>query len=517
MTNPVRLDEPRAVKERRRRPRPTSIAPPAVAQRSTAAIEPIPAIRWIRDYRRHAVAADCVVILAANILGLWLRYRVVRSPIELVAETEIPYGLVAFALVATWLLTLAASGAYDTRFLGSGSEEFKRTFNASVRVAAVIGLVCYISQTRLARGYIATTLVLGTMLLLVSRYVLRKYVHRLRRTGRWSHRVLAVGNREAVAELIAQTHTEPHAGFTVVAACLRQDQPDLKFGEHTVPVVGSLYGIVESLQEHDIDTVAVTRAPEITTEWLTQLAWSLEGSGVGLAVAPALTNVAGPRIAIRPVAGLPLLQVEEPELRGPNRLVKQVIERTAAALALAILSPILFLIALAIRIDSPGTTFFRQQRVGQDGNNFSLLKFRSMRNDAERAVMEVAHLNEADESGLLFKIRNDPRVTRVGRRLRRWSLDELPQLINVVRGQMALVGPRPPLPDEVARYGPDVRRRLLVKPGITGLWQVSGRSDLSWDDTIRLDLYYVENWSLALDLQILWKTLFAVLSARGAY
>jgi exopolysaccharide biosynthesis polyprenyl glycosylphosphotransferase len=503
--------------ERRRRPRPSSVGVPPVAAHVTAPIDPVPAARWISDYRRLAVTADLVVITAANILGLWLRYQIVRSPIEFVGETAIPYSVIAFGIVGAWLLLVTATGGYDGRILGAGSDEFKRTFRASVQLAAVIGLACYISQTRLSRGYIATTLLLGTVLLLLSRYALRRYVHLLRRTGRWSHRVLAVGTREAVAELIMQTQAEPHAGFTVVAACLRSDQPPLMIGRTPVPVVGSLYGIVEALAEYDVDTVAVTRAPEITTSWLTQLAWSLEGSGVGLAVAPALTNVAGPRIAIRPVAGLPLLQVEEPELRGTKRLVKNVLERVVSSIAVVVLSPLLLLIAVAIVVDTRGPVFFRQQRVGQDGNTFSLLKFRSMRADADRVVMEVAHLNEADSSGFLFKIRNDPRVTRVGRLLRRYSLDELPQLLNVVRGQMALVGPRPPLPTEVAQYGPDVRRRLLVKPGITGLWQVSGRSDLSWDDTIRLDLYYVENWSLALDLQILWKTAFAVLSARGAY
>jgi exopolysaccharide biosynthesis polyprenyl glycosylphosphotransferase len=517
MTSSARLGEPPPVTERRRRPRPTSITPPTVASRAPAPIEPIPAARWVRDYRQLALAADCVVILAANILGLYLRYGVVRSPVEFIAEQRVSYRLIALVLVGSWLVVLAAAGAYDPRFLGSGSEEFKRTFNASLGVTAVIGLVCYISETRLSRGYVATTLLLGTTMLLLSRYVLRKHVHRLRRTGRWSHRVLAVGTRAAVAELIAQTHREPYAGLTVVAACLPQIQAPLKFGEDVVPVVGRVSDVVESVRDNDIDTVAVTRAPDITTQWLTQLAWSLEGSGVALAVAPALTNVAGPRIAIRPVAGLPLLQVEEPELRGPNRIVKQVVERAAAAIALVALSPLLALIALAIRLDTRGPVLFRQRRVGQDGSSISVLKFRSMHADAERVIVEVAHLNEADETGVMFKIRNDPRVTRVGRWLRRYSLDELPQLINVVRGQMALVGPRPPLPDEVAKYAPDVRRRLLVKPGITGLWQVSGRSDLSWDDTIRLDLYYVENWSLALDLQILWKTLFAVFSGRGAY
>jgi exopolysaccharide biosynthesis polyprenyl glycosylphosphotransferase len=518
----VRTTERLQVVDRRRRPRTVGTASPAsaVSPTSTAVltdIGPTPSTNWIREYRRLAFTSDVVVVLLANMLGLWLRYGIFRSPVEFAAETRLGYRLAAFFIAGAWLLATTTSGCYDARFLGTGSEEFKRIVNASIRIAAVIGLVCYLSKTDLSRGYVATTLLLGVLGLLISRYVLRKYVHRLRRKGRWSHRVLAVGARGAVAELIAQTRAEPYAGFTVVGACLSRQEPGLKFGDTTVPVLGSLDSVDDAVRLCEADAVAVTRAPEIGSEWLTRLAWRLEGSGVALAVAPALTNVAGPRIAIRPVAGLPLLHVEEPELSGRARLLKTVFERAFATLALVLLAPVLLVIAAVIRIDSRGPILFRQERVGLDGKPFRLFKFRSMVSDAEIVTMRVAHLNDADETGFLFKIRQDPRVTRAGRWLRRYSLDELPQLINVLRGDMALVGPRPPLPEEVERYGPDLRRRLIVKPGITGLWQVSGRSDLSWDDTVRLDLYYVENWSLALDCQILWKTMFAVVLGRGAY
>jgi exopolysaccharide biosynthesis polyprenyl glycosylphosphotransferase len=352
---------------------------------------------------------------------------------------------------------------------------------------------------------------------LLGRYALRKYVHRLRRAGRWSHRVLAVGDREAVCELIAQTRAEPYAGLSVVGACLRRGEQDIVFADTTIPVVGGLDSVDDAIRLGGIDAVAVTRAPEIGSTWLTELAWKLEGSGVALQVAPALTNVAGPRIAIRPVAGLPLLHVEEPEMSGRARLLKGVFERVFASIVLVLTAPLMLLAAIAIRLDSRGPALFRQERVGLDGKPFQLFKFRSMVSDAELVTVQLAPLNEADPAGLIFKIRKDPRVTRVGRWLRKLSIDELPQMFNVLRGDMALVGPRPPLPSEVEKYGPDLRRRLVVKPGITGLWQVSGRSDLSWDDAVRLDLYYVENWSLALDLQIIWKTFFAVAFARGAY
>ena len=232
-------------------------------------------------------------------------------------------------------------------------------------------------------------------------------------------------------------------------------------------------------------------------------------------VAPSLVEVAGPRLSIRPVSGLPLLQVEQPQFAGGRRIVKSTFDRTVALCAVAGLSPLLVVIALAVRLTSRGPAFFTQQRIGRDGAPFTMVKFRSMVVDAEQRREEL--VAESDRDGLMFKMHADPRVTRVGAMLRRYSLDELPQLFNVMGGSMSLVGPRPPLPEEVERYGDDVRRRLLVKPGVTGLWQVSGRADLSWEESVRLDLRYVDNWSLAADLLILWKTARAVVRASGAY
>jgi len=245
------------------------------------------------------------------------------------------------------------------------------------------------------------------------------------------------------------------------------------------------------------------------------LAWGLEGTGIDLLVAPALTEVAGPRISVRPVGGLPLVHVEEPQLSGGARFAKGVFDRAGALGLIIVLSPVLIVCALAVRLRSGRPVFFTQPRAGRDGREFRVIKFRTMVVGAEEGLAEVRHLNEHD--GVLFKIRDDPRVTPIGAALRRRSLDELPQLFNVVSGSMSLVGPRPPLPSEVSRYGEDARRRLLVKPGITGLWQVSGRADLSWEESVRVDLDYVENWSPALDLQILWRTIPAVLRGDGAY
>jgi exopolysaccharide biosynthesis polyprenyl glycosylphosphotransferase len=357
---------------------------------------------------------------------------------------------------------------------------------------------------------------LATVLTLAFRHLARQVVYHYRSSGELCHRVLVVGNRQQVVELIRQVRREPRAGLVVVGACVTGTTETLTIGTDVIPVMGGLSDVVAAIQTLEIDTVAVAASPGVTAGTLRRLSWEIEGSGVDLVVAPQLTDIAGPRIHIRPVAGLPLLYVEEPQLTGARRILKGLFDRVMAALLVLAFSPLLIAITVVIRTMSHGPAFFTQTRVGRNGEEFTVFKFRTMRVDAEQILDSLkAHNQNAD--GLLFKMKSDPRVTAEGKWLRRYSLDELPQLFNVLRGEMSLVGPRPPLPTEAARYGEDVRRRLLVKPGITGLWQISGRSDLDWDETVRLDLYYVENWSIPFDFLILWRTLFAVLEGKGAY
>jgi exopolysaccharide biosynthesis polyprenyl glycosylphosphotransferase len=296
-----------------------------------------------------------------------------------------------------------------------------------------------------------------------------------------------------------------------VGACL----PPQHDGVLDLPVFGTFDDITQAVDLAEADTVVVLSCPELDGAALRRLAWRLERDEVDLVVASALVDVAGARTTIRPFDGLPMLHVEHPRLHGGIRLVKDLVDRVASVLLLMLFGPVLLGVALCVRLTSRGPVLFRQVRVGRDGREFRIFKFRSMYVDAESRLAELRHLNEHD--GVLFKMRDDPRVTPIGRWLRRLSLDELPQLLNIVLGHMSLVGPRPPLPDEVALYEDHVRRRLLVKPGLTGLWQVSGRSDLTWEESVRLDLRYVENWSFALDLMILWKTGSAISRGRGAY
>ncbi len=420
-------------------------------------------------------------------------------------------GTVLFPVL--WVVAAAASRGYEERFLGAGSEEYRRVFNAAVRYGAVVASVAFGFGLAIPRGYVVVSFPLATVLALTGRAAARRALRAARRRGRCSHRVLLVGTERSISELVRQVRRDVEAGFIVVGACLDRSTGAEIDG---VPVLGSSRTIIESLRACRADTVAITAWSILSQTQMRQLAWQLEGSDVDVLVAPAITDIAGPRIHIRPVAGLPLLHVEQPEFTGGRRLLKGGFDRLVAASALLLLSPVLLAIALAVRLTSPGPAFFRQVRIGKGGAEFEMLKFRSMRADAEAQLAALQQANE-NADGLLFKIRNDPRITPVGAWLRRFSVDELPQLVNIVRGEMSLVGPRPPLPAEVSQYADDVSRRLLVQPGLTGLWQVSGRSDLSWDESVRLDLDYVENWSPALDLLILWKTFAAVVARRGAY
>jgi exopolysaccharide biosynthesis polyprenyl glycosylphosphotransferase len=325
--------------------------------------------------------------------------------------------------------------------------------------------------------------------------------------------VVAVGHPAAVADLVNELRRYHYHGLEVVAACLAGGTQVSEVAG--VPVVGDLDDTAEVVRRSGASTVAVLPSPEMDGVRLRQLAWELEKTGTDLCVAPALLDVAGPRTTIRPTAGLTLLHVDHPQLSGPRQVMKDLVDRVAAGVALLLLSPLMLVLAICVRLSDRGPALFKQTRVGKNGRSFKIYKFRTMVVDAERRLAELREMNELD--GVLFKMRRDPRVTPVGARLRKWSLDELPQLFNVLLGEMSLVGPRPPLPDEAALYADHVRRRLVVKPGLTGLWQVSGRSDLTWEESVRLDLRYVENWSLALDLQILWKTVFVLIRGRGAY
>ncbi|HEY7484481.1 MAG TPA: sugar transferase [Streptosporangiaceae bacterium] len=467
---------------------------------------------WTSWYVRSALFIDFLSMLLAGLVALGIRFRGVANIYTL------PYIAMTASLPFLWILTLALCRAYEPRLIGVGSEEFRRVLQSGFVLTASVAIIAYATKTDVARGYVVIAMPFATALNILARYKLRKRLHRLRWEGKCMRQVVAMGHRAALSDLIKLLRQKRYHGMNIVAVCLPtalSSGDDAVKEVEGVPVLGDFGDAALVVNSIGADSVAVLACPEMNGVALRRLAWQLERDSVELVVAPALMDVAGPRISIRPVAGLPLLHVEHPELSGGRQLVKSLFDRVAALTALLVLAPLFAVISIAIRLNSHGPVLFRQTRIGRDGREFTVLKFRTMVADAERRKPALLQRNEHD--GLLFKIKKDPRITSVGARLRRYSLDELPQLVNVLRGDMSLVGPRPPLPEEVAKYGDDVRRRLVVRPGMTGLWQVSGRSDLSWEESVRLDLRYVENWSLMLDLQILWKTWSAVARGSGAY
>ncbi len=480
-----------------------STSPRSRLQRSLAAIG---SGSWTARYLFLARVADGCCGLAAGSLAYQIRF-------DDSGHHPGAYIVLSLVLPFVWLLTLVLAGAYDSRFIGVGTDEFRRVLNAGAFLIAAVAILSYASKIDLARGYVVIALPCVTLFDLHARYALRKQLHRARSHGHCMRKVVVVGHAFVVADIVAMLRRETYHGFSVVAACVAATVPPGLLD--AVPVTPGLDGVADVAGRYDADTVAVLACPEMAGTRLRDLAWDLEKTGTELCVAPALLDVAGPRTTIRPIAGLPLLHMDHPEFSGARLIIKSVLDKALALVALIVAAPVCAVLALAIKLDDGGPVLFKQTRVGKDGRAFSVYKFRTMVPDAEARKASLARQNQQQPP--LFKIRRDPRLTRLGTWLRRWSLDELPQLVNVLAGEMSLVGPRPALPEEAAMYGDHVRRRLAVKPGMTGLWQVNGRSDLSWDESVRLDLRYVENWSLVLDLQILWKTWAAVARGRGAY
>jgi exopolysaccharide biosynthesis polyprenyl glycosylphosphotransferase len=460
---------------------------------------------WTVSYQRKAMALDALCAVLAGLLALCVRLGDLSSaPLYLLASCLLP---------VSWLAVVALLGGYDARFIGVGADEFRRVLNAGLSITAGIAILSYVAKADFARSYVLVAFPTLIVLDLVARYVLRRRLHRLRAMGALMQKVVVVGYPDVVADMAMQLRRETHHGLSVVAACLAG--PDGGDEIDGIPAVHGLDRVSAIAHEFGADTVAVLSCPEMSGTRLRDLAWDLEKTGTSLCVAPAILDIAGPRTTIRPAAGLPLVYMDHPEFSGFPQVLKAVFDRASAALALFLLSPLLAVIAVAIRLHDNGPVLFSQVRVGVDGGTFRIYKFRTMVADAEAIKARLEEQNET--GGVLFKIREDPRITAVGFWLRRWSLDELPQLFNVLLGDMSLVGPRPALPEEAEKYPTHMRRRLAVKPGITGLWQVNGRSDLPWDEAVRLDLRYVENWSFMLDLQILWKTWSAIGSGTGAY
>ncbi|OUZ10570.1 hypothetical protein BHE97_06995 [Aeromicrobium sp. PE09-221] len=472
--------------------------------------------QWANAYARCVMIGDGFVVYAAAVIALMIRFSVVTEGFGDAATT---YVAITVLLTIAWVLALHLAGTYDERLLGDGPEEYTKVFNVSLFLFGLVAIVSYLFQFQTSRGYLGIALPIGLLALLLNRKFWRKRLQKQRAKGKASHNVMIIGGVDTAREIAGWLRRHATAGYRVSGVWVPDSETGprqwLDVPDQFIPVFGSNHDLDDALYLTEADTVIVSDTEHLGHRGLRQLSWDLHDLDIDLMVSPNIMDVAGPRVHVRAVANMPLVHLEEPQFKAAATITKKVFDRIFAFSALVAISPMLLAIAIAVKLDSKGPVLYKSERIGKDGEAFSMLKFRSMRQDAD---LEVQALRDAhDVKNVLFKMADDPRVTRVGRFLRRYSLDELPQFINVLRGDMSVVGPRPPLRTEVDAYDDFAAKRLLVKQGITGLWQVSGRSDLDWEETVRLDLDYVENWSMMRDLQIIWRTIRAVVAKQGAY
>lgn len=470
---------------------------------------------WGRRFHRDLVVSDTAIISLALVASLFDRFGLRPETVD-IAGIRVEYGFVAATIGGVWLLLLSAYRTRNVRVLGMGIAEYKGVVNASLFAFGILAIAFTTFQVEIVRGFFLLALPIGLAGLVLERWTWRRWLNHMRNSGRYLSRAVVVGDAAEVDYVVRQIDKKSGAAYRIVGMAIPQGASvNVSFAESPVPVISNLDGVAAAARAIGVDAVIVAGTPSGGSTFVRDLGWELEGIGAELIVASNLTNVAGPRIHFRPVEGLPLMHVELPQFEGGKHVLKRAFDVVLASVALIMLAPLFLVIAIAIRRDSEGPVLFRQERVGRNGQTFRMLKFRSMVQTAESDLLELRDKNEG--SGLLFKMKDDPRVTAVGRVLRKYSLDELPQFWNVLLGDMSLVGPRPPLRTEVESYASHVHRRLYIKPGLTGMWQVNGRSDLSWEESVRLDLYYVENWSLTGDIIILWRTFRVLIRPVGAY
>ncbi|WP_162794591.1 sugar transferase [Nocardioides houyundeii] len=455
---------------------------------------------------------DLVLVVSAITFGSLVRDRVTLFG-ETTEITPHVVGVVLVVLTVAWIGGIALVGGYEPEVFDTGTDEYKRVFRGTLLAAGVIGIGCYLLKYDLSRGFFVIAFSHGFAMLLLGRLYVRRLAYAARRRGHLMHKVLIAGSRAHNDELAASLERERRLGYRVIGAVT----PAYDMAERTsggLSVLGDIEDLAEIAIASGCDVVFVTGGAFDSPFQLKELVWALENHHIHLVVAPSLTDVSGERVRFRPVDGLPLIHVDGPRTHLATRGGKRLFDTITSAVLLVLLSPLFLALALRVRLHDGGAALFKQVRTGRDGTTFHCWKFRTMVVDAEDRL-PVLHEQHGHTVGL-FKLKDDPRITRPGRWMRRLSVDELPQLVNVLLGDMSLVGPRPPLPSEVRGYEARTHRRLRVRPGMTGLWQVSGRSELSWDEAVRMDLYYVDNWSMVQDLVILARTVGAVIRGRGA-
>jgi len=457
------------------------------------------------------VLIDAMAVLVALFGASIVRFEILEGGPAL----QHGWTYTALTLVATpmWLTLFWIYGLYEPRQVLSPVNEFKQVFHGVVAGTVVLLITDSFLNLNLARGWALLAMFSGFVIVGGERLAVRKTLHFLRRRGGDATRTLVLGANHEGRTVARALEREGWLGYDIVGF-LDDDQPAGEAVQNGHEIVGSVSDVKRVIAERRVNLILIA-ATAFETPRLNKLFWELQDCDVDLQITSGTVDLIASRMTVQSVAGVPLLYVRRTGISKLQQIMKRTLDIFGSLGLIVVLSPLLIGLGIWIRRDSRGPAVFRQVRSGRDGKTFVCWKFRTMVADAEEQLAELEHLSEGP--GLLFKLKEDPRITTAGRWLRRYSLDELAQLINVLRGEMSLVGPRPALPSEVEQYDDWVRNRLRVKPGMTGLWQVSGRAETSFADYVRYDLFYIQNWSLSLDLWILWRTFRAVLSTEGAH
>lgn len=487
--------------------------------------------RWERKYHTRLLITDIAVVIYASFGAQILRFGFQGSSFDASVGNNgvvVSYTATSTILILLWLYVLALFGTRKAEIVGAGPEEYRRTVRATLFLFAAIAIFAYLTELPLARSYLLIALPTGVFGLLISRWLWRQWLGAHRQGGDYLNPAVIVGSASSADTVALQLQQHPEAGFSIVGCFLsgsaqpQSQSQQILLKKSSVPILGGFSDTIPLMRQWGATTIIVASADDLSPEDVRKLSWELTPGQEHLVLAPSMLDVSGPRLHMYPVAGLPLIRLEAPAFSGVRKLIKRLFDLTVSLVLLVLLSPVFAVIALAIKRFDSGPVFFTQERIGIHGKPFVMIKFRTMTTTAEedrdQLLRESGHLGlEAAGNSVLFKLKEDPRITNVGKKLRKYSLDELPQLINVLTDDMSLVGPRPPLATEVEKYEDHVNRRFLMKPGITGQWQTSGRSNLSWDESVRADLMYVENWSFVNDIIILWRTLGVMLRGTDAY
>jgi exopolysaccharide biosynthesis polyprenyl glycosylphosphotransferase len=475
--------------------------------------------RWKREHSRRVFVVDTIVLLAAVAISQVIQFAVVHRHDANVWTAWQYAAWLSVPLVVSWLILLGLLHSRDILLVGAGVEEYGRVVSATVWLFGLTAVSDLLFHLEASRGYVSIVVGTGLVGLIVGRHSLRVRLDKQRRNGEFVRRVVILGNPDSIGVVCEGFGRAAGAGYRVVGACI----PDFdgQVGEQlvtpsgAVEVLGGVGSLENALMLTQADAVVVAAVEHLGHRKMKELVWRLEALGVDLIVVPGLTDVASPRLKMLPIDDLALVHIAPPQSDGPSAAAKRSFDLVFAAAAMLVALPILLVAAVAIKMEDGGPVFFRQQRIGLHGSPFRIFKLRTMIVDADKHRPPVGAV--AGAGGVFYKSACDSRITRIGRFLRATSIDELPQLFNVLGGSMSVVGPRPLVPGEGATVENFVERRGRVKPGMTGLWQISGRSDAPEDERIRLDLSYVDNWSWVQDLVIVWRTVRAVLNRDGAY